>query len=294
LVNLGPVDAAVEIDAFDGAGNFLTKTLTSIPANQQLHQALTTLLPLGGQSGGSLRITSNTNIVAANLFTAPGGYAGVGALLPADLVERTVPGLLLADQTVGPAGGEIAVNGLASGNPLALIHLSIPPGALASTTEVQILATVPTVPAADSHFLLRQYPIQLLPSGLKLALPARLTIPASSDLVTASQLQSLEVLTYDAATSTWQALPLPGSNATANTIDASISHFSLYDLDTLNQSVDTTDNLATVLGDSNDVYSGIKLILNKGAANEDVGAFMDGVNAAATGLKIGSDVSSGR
>jgi hypothetical protein len=102
LVNLGPVDASVEIDAFDQAGNFLAKTLITVGANQQLHQALASLLSVGGLSGGSLKITSNTNVVAADLFAAPGGYAGVGALLPADLAERTVPGILLADQTVGP------------------------------------------------------------------------------------------------------------------------------------------------------------------------------------------------
>jgi len=231
LVNLDSANSSIALDAFDPSGAPVTSATLTLGPNQQLNSRLASILAVSGQSGGSLRISANTNVAFLNRFGATGTYQGlasVEATPPLDIEERTIGGTLAADQTVGPEGGEISAN-LPGGqnNYLNRLHLSIPAGVLDSPTEVQILVTAATVPNADTRFTLQQFPVRLLPSGLRFKAPARLTIPLSSAVVqTAAQLQQLVALTYDEPTKTWQALRILGYDASANTVDLEIRHFS--------------------------------------------------------------------
>ena len=299
LVNLNPVQATIEVDALDQAGNTLSTATTTLGPNQQLHAKLASLLSIAGHAGGSVRITSSTSIAVADLFGGPAGFAGASGLLPSDLVERTIPGVLLATQSVGPNGGQVQIASPLPNDPLGRLHLTIPPGALDRDTEIELLLTLPTIPNPDRRLVLQQYPIRLLPSGLQFKLPVRLTIPVSPEVIqSAAQLRSLSALTYDEATATWQSLPILSYDTAANTVDVQIQHFSWDILQTLlvpgNSScpLDTKDKIDTVFGSIPGLANGVRNLLGK-TQWDGLGDFTDIINAAYTGVTIGQQFESG-
>ncbi|MGA3213622.1 MAG: hypothetical protein ABSD20_20145, partial [Terriglobales bacterium] len=228
LINVTPASATITLQAYDQSGHSLTTGSLTLAPNQQMNSALASLLSLNNQSGGSLQITSSVPIVAMDQFTDARGMFCVEAQPPTDISERTIPAIVVANQTVGPAGAEISTEFPGGqNNYLSRLHLSIPPGALTSATEIQVLVTAPVLAQSNNNISLQQYPIRLLPTGLQFQIPALLTIPLSPDVVsTVQQRHALVASTYDELTNTFQGVPIVSYDDANNTVTIEIQHFS--------------------------------------------------------------------
>jgi hypothetical protein len=107
-------------------------------------------------------------------------------------------------QTIGSAGGEIAVGGA---------RLTVPPGALAADTEISVTSSSGGAPAGAAAF---SPPYVFAPAGLAFAVPATLALDFSGDASTVAIL-------WSADGTSWEAL---SSAVDGASVSASIAHFS--------------------------------------------------------------------
>ncbi|HEX3771239.1 MAG TPA: hypothetical protein VHV30_10260 [Polyangiaceae bacterium] len=117
--------------------------------------------------------------LACAALAACGGDSGSSA--PAEETGSLKGGL---EATIGPNGGQMV--GLA-GTSLDGLRLVIPPGALGADTKITITPTPSqSAPALPSTAVRCGDDFAIAPAGLKLAMPATLTLPFDEDAVTAS------------------------------------------------------------------------------------------------------------
>jgi hypothetical protein len=296
LLNLTPSTANVTLQAFDGGGNMLSTAPLTLGPNQQLSKVLASLLPVSGQSGGSVQITSNVPIIATNQFTSAQGVFSVAAEPPMDISDRTISAIVLASQTVGAAGGVLSPN-LPGGqdNYLNRLQLSIPPGALTSATNIQLLITAPISPLPSSNLSLQQYPIRLLPSGLQFRIPALLTIPLPSTVVrNVAQLHSLVASTSNEVTPSLEALPIVGYDDINNTVTLQITHFSTDQVEAFTSATQVVDHVADLFGEGSDLYTEINLLLNQNEDDPEISELGTLIGAVDTATHMANDYASGQ
>ncbi len=102
-------------------------------------------------------------------------------------------------------------------------RLVIPPGALTETTEFQI-STVGNPPVPDTLGVAGDV-VEILPSGLTLALPATLTLAYSPELVTAG---TVSIYTAPSGGSAADFVALPTTVVDATHVSVQVTHFSYY------------------------------------------------------------------
>jgi len=101
--------------------------------------------------------------------------------------------------TIGPQGGELVGR---QGSALQGVHLVIPPGAVSAQTEITILPADATTPLPSTA--VRCGPeFAIEPAGLKLAVPATLTLPFDSKAVEAQDRFADEVKVWALDGATW-------------------------------------------------------------------------------------------
>jgi hypothetical protein len=122
-------------------------------------------------TGRSLRIVGIVGSLAcAAAFAACGGTGDGGAGVSSDVLHGTI----------GPAGGELVGQ---AGSALDGVHLVVPPGALAADTDISI-RPVDSETALPSTAVRCGPEFTIEPRGLKLAMPAAITLPFDESAVT--------------------------------------------------------------------------------------------------------------
>ena len=225
LVNPSPSPIEVTLDAFDPSGQTIHTSQIQVGANAQSSIAVGSLNGLAGQSGGSLRLTAPVPIIAANAFRNDTGIASVVASPAADVESRLVAAAETASATISAAtGGTLTVPSTSPNVTLGGLTLVIPPGALSDDTQVQVTYTLPTMIDPDRTSQLVQYPIRLLPEGLRLLKPAQLTIPVYSALLanSGSSINGVTVAHHDDLTGAWVGTTASSRDSTTSTVVAQI------------------------------------------------------------------------
>jgi PKD repeat protein len=228
IVNPSPTAADVTLDAFDPAGNKLDTEHIAVQPWAQSTLAVGSMAGLAGQSGGSLRLTASGPIVAANAYQDSAGFASVVAAPASNVGSRYLPGYVVASATVtAAAGGSLSVPTGYDGIILGGLSLTVPSSSVAQDEAVQVAFTGPTMIDPDPTVQLVQYPIRLLPYGLRLSTPAKLTIPVNSAILAgaASSLAVANVACHDDLTNSWIGVPITARNTAAGTITAAPSSF---------------------------------------------------------------------